>query len=248
MIPKIIHYCWLSNDPVPENLQKYMSTWRQHLPDYEFIKWDFNRFPKESSKWVSEAFDNKKYAFAADYIRLYALYNYGGIYLDMDVEILKSFDEFLELDEMLCYEKDGNGALEMAVIGFKKNSEFIKQCLKYYENRSFIKEDNTFDTTTIPYIVTKILLDNYKVLDTKFISKAIEATQDGFIPVFPSDFFSPKSYNNGKIYLSNNTVAIHHFAGSWLSNKERLIKLITRLFGKKIITVLLGIKKIIAVR
>lgn len=244
MIPKIIHYCWLSNDPVPENLQKYMSTWRQHLPDYEFIKWDFNRFPKESSKWVSEAFDNKKYAFAADYIRLYALYNYGGIYLDMDVEILKSFDEFLELDEMLCYEKDGNGAIEMAVIGFKKNSEFIKQCLKYYENRSFIKEDNTFDTTTIPYIVTKILLDNYKVLDTKFISKAIEATQDGFIPVFPSDFFSPKSYNNGKIYLSNNTVAIHHFAGSWLSKKERIIKFLTRIFGKKIITFLHVIKNI----
>ena len=98
MIPKIIHYCWLSDDPVPSDLQKYMRTWKEKLPDYEFMKWDFNRFDKQSSKWVAQAFDNKKYAFAADYIRLYALYNYGGIYLDMDVEVLKSYNPFLCLN------------------------------------------------------------------------------------------------------------------------------------------------------
>ena len=87
MISKIIHYCWLSNDPIPADLQKCMESWKKYLPDYEFMLWNFERFPKSQSKWVSDAFDNKKYAFAADYIRLYALYNYGGIYLDMDVEI-----------------------------------------------------------------------------------------------------------------------------------------------------------------
>ena len=110
MIPKIIHYCWLSDDPVPETLQGYMKSWKEKLPDYEFILWNFNRFDKSSSIWVSQAFDNKKYAFAADYIRLYAVYNYGGIYMDMDIEVLKSFDDLLnsQIDKLKleCEEKD----------------------------------------------------------------------------------------------------------------------------------------------
>ena len=81
MIPKIIHYCWLSNDPIPDDLKKCMDSWKEKLPDYEVMLWNFDRFPKTKSQWVSDAFDNKKYAFAADYIRLNALYNYGGIYL-----------------------------------------------------------------------------------------------------------------------------------------------------------------------
>jgi len=116
MIPKIIHYCWLSDDPVPEKLQNFMKSWKKYLPDYEFMKWDFKRFPKDKCAWVSEAFDNKKYAFAADYIRIYALYNYGGIYLDMDVEVLKSFDDLLSLPYFLCYEEDGQGP-EVAAFG-----------------------------------------------------------------------------------------------------------------------------------
>lgn len=116
MIPKIIHYCWLSDDPVPEKLQNYMKSWKKYLPDYEFMKWDFKRFPKDKCAWVSEAFDNKKYAFAADYIRIYALYNYGGIYLDMDVEVLKSFDDLLSLPYFLCCDEDGEGP-EVAAFG-----------------------------------------------------------------------------------------------------------------------------------
>ena len=104
MIPKIIHYCWLSNDPIPSNIQHYMDSWKKYLPDYEFIHWNFDKFDKSSSRWVSEAFDNKKYAFAADYIRLYALYHYGGIYLDMDVEVLKSFNPFLSLQTMMGWQ------------------------------------------------------------------------------------------------------------------------------------------------
>ena len=91
MIPKIIHYCWLSKDPIPKDMQMFIDGWYEKLPDYEFMLWDFNRFDIHSSQWVKEAFSKKKYAFAADYIRLYALYNYGGIYMDMDVEVLKSF-------------------------------------------------------------------------------------------------------------------------------------------------------------
>ena len=104
MIPKIIHYCWLSNDPIPEKLQEYMKSWKEKLPDYEFKLWNFDCFDINSSQWVKEAFEAKKYAFAADYIRLYAVYNYGGIYMDMDVEVIKSFNPLLNNDYLLGYE------------------------------------------------------------------------------------------------------------------------------------------------
>lgn len=96
MVPKVIHYCWLSGDPYPRLIKQCMKTWKEKLPDYEFVKWDLNRFSLGKSLWVKSAFEAKKYAFAADYIRIYALYHFGGIYLDCDVQVLKSFNELLE--------------------------------------------------------------------------------------------------------------------------------------------------------
>ena len=93
MIPKIIHFCWLSDDKFPDVIEKCMASWHKKLPDYEFILWDTNRFNLEDSTWVKQAFESKKYAFAADYIRLFAVFNYGGIYMDTDIEVLKKFDD-----------------------------------------------------------------------------------------------------------------------------------------------------------
>ena len=90
MIPKIIHFCWMSGDAYPEKIKKCIESWKQKLPDYEIWLWDTNRFDINQSIWVKEAFEAKRYAFCADYIRCYALYNYGGVYLDSDVEVLKS--------------------------------------------------------------------------------------------------------------------------------------------------------------
>ncbi len=111
MIPKIIHYCWLSDDPVPEALQKYMKSWEEKLPDYEFMLWNFDCFDKASSLWVSQAFDNKKYAFAVDYIRLFAVYNHGGIYMDMDIEVLKNlYGDYMALPPE--EKRQGHGILD----------------------------------------------------------------------------------------------------------------------------------------
>lgn len=217
MIPKIIHYCWLSNDPVPEELQRCMNSWNKYLPDYEFIKWDFNRFPKESSRWVSEAFDNKKYAFAADYIRLFALYNYGGIYLDMDVEVLKPFDDLLDADELICYESNRD-VFEMATIGASKGANWIKDILDYYENRSFILPDGSLDTLPLPNIAKNALSSKYSLIN--YPSKSLD---EKYLTIYPSEYFSPKSYNNGKLQLTTNTYSIHHFEGSWISEESRYI-------------------------
>ena len=124
MIPKTIHFCWLSSDPYPEKIQHCINSWKRFLPDYEFVHWNFDRFPRGKSLWVDQAFDSHKYAYAADYIRLYALYNYGGIYLDTDVEVLKSFDDLLSLPYFIGQEPSETG-IEAAVLGFEKGNKLI---------------------------------------------------------------------------------------------------------------------------
>lgn len=195
MIPKIIHYCWLSGEPIPSNLQECMKSWKAKLSEYEFILWNFDRFDINSSLWVKQAFENKKYAFAADYIRLYAVYKYGGFYMDMDIEVLKSFDDLLDKDLALAYEND-NGGIEAGCFGATKNNPIIKKCLEYYTNRSFIKPDGNFDMLVLPQIMAKYC--NNAGLDIK----------DKF-------FFTCKSYQTGIVTTKSYSYTIHHFAGSW---------------------------------
>jgi len=201
-----------------------MQSWKEMLPDYKFIHWSFRNFDKSSSKWVSEAFDNKKYAFAADYIRLYALYTYGGIYLDMDVEVLKPFDRFLSLNTMLCFENKNYESLEVAAFGAEKGSKWIKSCLDYYKDRSFVKADGSFDTKPLPTVVNQCLRENGYMIKKIYSLKEIEDA-DKFnekeILVFPYSYFSPKSYLTGKLKIKDETHSIHHFAGSWLTIWQR---------------------------
>lgn len=216
MIPKIIHYCWLSGDEVPENLKKCMDSWKKIIPDYEFVKWDFTKFDKSSSAWVSEAFDNRKYAFACDYIRLYAVYNYGGIYLDMDMEVLKRFDDFLKQQYMLAYERESCKGIEAGCFGAEPHSEYIKRCLDYYTDRHFIKEDGSFDQLPLPQIM-QAELDKMKI-NTE---------------VKTWDYFTAKSYETGIISPTLNTYTIHHFAGSWKTPHEAKTINVYRYFATK---------------
>ena len=222
MIPKIIHYCWLSNDPIPQILQNYMLSWKKELPDYEFILWNFDRFDKNSSRWVKEAFENKKYAFAADYIRLYALYKYGGIYLDMDVEVLKSFNDLLTLKTMLCFENSNCESLEVAAFGVEKESEWIKVCLEEYQKRNFIKEDGSFNLEPLPQVVKRCLYRNGFQIKKVINIEQAQKLSNKEIPVFPCSFFSPKSYLTGDLKTTANTYSIHHFTGSWLTPWQKI--------------------------
>ena len=225
MIPKIIHYCWLSNEPIPEELQNYMKSWRQYLPDYEFVLWNFERFDKSSSKWVEQAFDNKKYAFAADYIRLYAIYNYGGIYMDMDIEVLQSFDGLLDTDLLLAFENDEKNGIEAGCFGAKKENPFIGECLNYYKDRFFIKGDGTFDMLPLPKIMMK------------FISN-----KEG-LTILDRYTFTCKSYEDGNITRKDYSYAIHNFAGSWTSKMQQKYDkkrhAIYQKYGKKVGKILL---------
>ena len=215
MIPKIIHYCWLSNDPIPKDLKKYMKSWKEKLYDYEFILWDLNRFDLNRSLWV-------KQAFAADYIRLYAVYNYGGIYMDMDVEVIKSFNDLLRNDYILGYE--AAKGLEAGVFGAPKKAPWVKEVLEYYTSKEFALPNGLYNDTPLPIIMDEVLNADY-------------ITNKKIVPL-PTDFLTAKSYKTGKITITPNTYTIHHFAGSWKSWDEKMKIIIARIIGTKLTHIL----------
>lgn len=215
MIPKIIHYCWLSDDPFPDKIQYCIDSWKRVLHDYEIIKWDFKRFPKDKSLWVSEAFDMKKYAFAADYIRFYALYNYGGIYLDSDVEVLQKFDPFLANQYMFGRENSSK-EIEAAVMGAEKNFEPFKLMLDYYEDKHFINKDGTYNCIPLPQIMKIILGKNYIYKDIASIDDFI--CEHNQLCLYPYFYFSPINLETLQLESTEDTVTIHHFAASWKSD------------------------------
>ena len=221
MIPKIVHYCWLSGDSMPELVINCIKSWKKHLVGYEFILWDTNRFDIESHTWVKETFLQRKYAFAADYIRLYALYHYGGIYLDTDVEVIKPFDDLLHLPYFIGKEKSKFG-FEAATLGASKGSQWLKLCLDKFENRQFIIGWGKFDQTVLPEVIQRVVEENYELISISSPSEFLN--NEGEFYRFPVAYFSPKDWFTKELSIEADTYSIHHFEGSWKKNisaKER---------------------------
>lgn len=216
MIPKIIHLCWLSGDPYPADIQKCLDTWKKHLPDYEIWLWDTNRFDINSTIWTKQAFDAKKYAFAADYIRLYALYNYGGIYLDSDVIVYKSFNELLELPYFIGH--DQIGAFEAAIIGAEKGTQWIKDVLDRYDGRHFIKEDGSYDMLELPIVFHHTLIEKeYKF--HKLNDVVTFNSKDKEMFVFNGDFFN--SRDAVEVHRTKKSFCAHNYAGAWQKKQKQ---------------------------
>lgn len=216
MIPKIIHYCWISGDKFPEKIQMCYDSWKKILPDYEIIVWDYEKVHALNVRWCEEAMACKKYAFVADYIRFYALYNYGGIYLDSDVEVLKSFDNLLKLKYFVGKERDTNGGWEAAIIGAEKGTSWLKLFLRYYRFRSFIDMFGSMKTSELPLIMRNVFeKNNYAIRDCYNESEWVDFPKT--ICRFPDDWFSPKHWKTGEILVTKNTYSIHHFSASWKS-------------------------------
>jgi len=211
VIPKTIHYVWFS-EKVPEKVQMYIDGWQKVMPDYKIIKWNRENFDIHSAKWVEQAIENKKFAFATDYVRLWALYNYGGIYLDSDVKVFKSFDDLLDLPYFLGREHS-KGIIEMAVIGAEPKLEWVKICLDYYKDKNFVLPSGEFSIEPIPHIMLKILGKKYGLKRIKNIQDFDKNTKE--IQILPVEFFSPKSFDSEKFTVTPNTYSVHYFEKSW---------------------------------
>ena len=242
-ISKKIHYCWLSGDQLPENLQKCLQTWRDKMPDYELVLWDKNKFDIDSVTWVRDACRAKKWAFAADYVRLYALYTEGGIYLDTDVAVLKSFNDFLQysffsaveyvphaakkqkvhamLDIDGCLKKQelctvpGIG-IQAAIMGAQKGHPYLKDCMKWYEKQHFILPNGKYNTEYLAPAVYAYFAIKYGFRYRNELQKL----KDNMI-IFPPSVLASNNYNPQK-----DTYAVHLCNDSW--NENNILKYLRR--------------------
>ena len=225
MLPKKIHYGWFGKGKMPELALKCIESWRVNLPDYELKEWNENSFDINSNFYVKEAYESRKFAFVTDYVRLYALYTEGGIYMDTDVEVLKNLDPFLDLPAFSGFED--NVHIPTGIMAAEKGSVWAGWQLKYYDDRHFLLPDGTLDLTTNVEIIGRLMEEKGFILRNGLYNF------QNIITIFPRDYFCPKSHTTGKIELTQNTYTIHHFAGSWKSTSDRLKRRIVHLIGVK---------------
>lgn len=206
-IPKKIHYCWFGGKEKPKTIQNCINSWKKVLPDYEIIEWNESNFNIECNEFVRQAYESNKYAFVSDYARLYALYNQGGIYLDTDVEVIKSLDIFLNESSFWGYEEKNR--IATSTFGCEKGNKLISSFMEYYEKSKFILEDGSYNVVTNVDILTNMLKDIGMKLDGKY-EKLDEIT------IYPQEYFSPYDYINCIDKRNENTYTIHYFYKSWV--------------------------------
>ena len=230
MIPKIIHYCWFGGNPLPEDAKQCINSWKKYCPDYVIKEWNESNFDINSVPYVREAYEARKFAFVTDYVRLYALYNEGGIYMDTDVEVIKPLDRFLVHVAFSGFEDET--AVPTGIMASEKGGKWAKENLEYYNDKHFFNSDGSLNMTTNVATITNYMKQHGIKLNNTF--------QDfsGLITFYPKDYFCPKSHYTGEIKLTNNTYTIHHFAGSWATGKNftlnRIIhKLLISFLGEK---------------
>lgn len=233
MIPKIIHYCWFGGNPLPDLSKKCIVSWKQYCPDYEIKEWNESNFDLNCCDYVREAAQAKKWAFVSDYARFWILYNYGGIYFDTDVELIKPIDEIVKKGPFMGFEIDphegdktlapGLGLAANPGLGLAANPGLglYKNILEVYEKRHFLNQDGTTDQSTVVTFITEFLVRDG--LDNKSGIQYVDG-----IYIYPSEYFCPMDYDTGKINTTENTVSIHHFSASWLSKTEDKILEINR--------------------
>lgn len=215
MIPKVIHYCWFGGKPKPEAVEKYIETWKNTNPDYEIKEWNESNFDVNILPFTREAYLAKKYAFVADVARIYALIQDGGIYLDTDVEVTKSFDSFLMHNSFLG--KETPFICGSAVIGAVKGCQWLKEYFQetYTPKRHFIQKDG------------KIITPTNTIEITNFLSRKFP--DDCGLTIYDVDVLCGILYfNNGEKYQSERTAAIHHFSSTWMKRQSLGQRIVNR--------------------
>lgn len=211
-IPKIIHYCWFGTNEIPDMEKRCIESWSRMLPEYEIMFWNESTFDINSVEYVKQAYEAKKYAFVSDYVRMHALYTYGGVYFDTDVEVIADITKYLDNNVFIGFEN--KTMVGTGIIGAKSGTDILEKMLHYYKNHSFVNKNGNIDTTTNVQILTEMLLK------LKFEKKNSEQELDG-IHVYERDIFCPKKMDDGSFRITDRTVTIHRFSGSWLTEKEK---------------------------
>lgn len=196
---------------MPKIMKKCMKSWQKYCPGWKIIRWDEDSFDLNSSVWTKQAYEAKKYAFVADYVRLKALHEMGGVYLDTDQELIKPLTPFMEHEAFLGFMDHQN--ISAGVIGAEKGHGVIAEMFDYYKDRPFFK-DGSQDIKPNTNWMTDILLERGLVLDDTY--------QDlGDIAVYPQTYFCPTSCVSIQDLTGPDTVSLHHWAMTWRTEKAK---------------------------
>ena len=233
MIQKKIHYCWFGGNPMPNILKKCIKSWKEKCPDYEIIRWDESNFDINCNDFVKEAYKNKAWAFVSDYARLKIIYDNGGVYLDTDVELLKSLDDLLNCEAFFGFQQADNQVNTGLCFGAQKNSHIIEKMMDEYNNIIFNNEKRndiicTILNTNALYKVGFNYSEDIQIIDN--------------IIVYPAKYFDPIAPGNSKNLMSKDAFSIHHYSATWTNKGNRLKRTIINIIGQEKI---LKLKKIL---
>ena len=216
MIPKILHYIWFGNNPLTPLAEECLASWKSVMPYWQIMRWDETNFDIAAAPlYVRQAYDARKFAFVSDYVRLWALEQYGGVYVDTDVKVLKSYEPLLNNTAFIGLEESKAHLPGTCVIGSEAHCKWVKDMLALYEGIEFVKEDGSLDLTT-----NVVRLG--QCLQTKgFIQSSKEQYIEEYgLRIYTHDYFSPIT-STRVMRKTKNTYSIHYFAESWRDGKRK---------------------------
>ncbi len=247
MIPKILHYCWFGQAPLPLLAEQCIASWKKHMPFWQFIRWDETNFDVDSAPlYVRQAYESRKFAFVSDYVRLWALERYGGLYMDVDFEVYRPFDELMDKYSAFAgYEGSKRQPVMQGVIASEPHGAWVRDMLGTYNDRTFIKEDGSLDMTPNTGYFTDRLESQGFVADG--VEKDFFVTSEGmseltnertfFLHVFPVHYFCPV-LTTGEDVRTEETYCEHKGESSWAVNtgwKAKLLKFFSPKWRTKLI-------------
>lgn len=223
MIPKIIHYCWFGHGEKPRLAQKCISSWQEQCPDFEIIEWNEENFEIDKYPYAKFCYENKKWAFLSDFVRLEVICQYGGVYFDTDVELVKPLDELLEYEAFFGFEDDKHVATGLG-FGAVPGHITVKNMRQQYMNME-TDEKGEYLLVTCPALNTEAVLPLGVQLNGK-----VQVVEDAIF--LPREYLNPYDDPTGKLRKTQNTIAIHWYAKSWLDKKTIIRSMLTKPFHR----------------
>ena len=242
MIPKIIHYCWFGGNPLPKLEQQCLASWHEHMPDWEYMRWNESNFDIAAAPlYVRQAYEAKKYAFVSDYVRLWALEQFGGLYMDVDFMVYRPFDELMDMYPAFAgYEGSKRNPVMQGVIASEAHGAWVTDMLSTYATRPFIKPDGSYDMLSNTGFFTDRLESHGMLIDG--VEKDVFVDNIFFLHVFPVHYFCPV-LTTGENVRTEETYCEHKGESSW-TKKGRKAKILQSL-NPKYKTIIIKIKRFI---
>lgn len=229
MIPKIIHYCWFGKGELPEKARKCIASWKRFCPDYELIQWNEDNYEIPNIPFLKKAYEDRKWSFVTDYVRLDAVHRMGGIYFDTDVELLKPIDELLSYQAYFGFEEATTVNTGLG-FGAEKHCGILQEMMQCYDRLLPCQTDEEYFQHTCPIVQTPILEKRGLLLNGK-------TQMLGDIMVFSAEYMNPRDYMTGQLCKTENTISIHWYDASWQSlADQKVLELrhkLTPIFGVK---------------